>query len=101
MNRNVTLSIFALLVAIGGGWWWLALTKPAMSSDSFQFVIATYQATQRQDIERLEQISQQLESQNTPTKQFAEIDKIIDVALGGDWNLASKQAFTLMKQQRR
>ncbi len=100
MNRNVIFSAVTLLVAFGG-WWWLRTTTPAMSSDSFQFVMATYRATQVKDIDRLEQISQQLESQKLSTGDCHCIEKIIKVARSGDWKLASKQAFALMKIQRR
>jgi hypothetical protein len=101
MKRKLVISMAAILVLLGTTWWWLGPTPPAMSSDSFQFVMATYRATQRKSLDQLDQISQQLESRNISTEVVVDIDKVIRVARNGHWNLASEQAFMLMKQQRR
>lgn len=101
MSSSKTLVGIAALVLIGFVAWFLKPQPPSLSSDAFQLVMSTYNATRAEDVERITRIEDQLNQMSLAPNEQETILELLQQARSGQWREAADESFELMQAQRR
>lgn len=93
------LLIAAVLLAGAGLTFWLNSGYRKISSESYDYALALVSACNRHDEARVQQIATKLAADELPKYDQQVLNNIAQIAIRGDWELASSRARDLLNAQ--